>query len=206
MKHRAVFITGTDTDVGKTWVTTRLIRQLRSDGVDAVGMKPVECGGAEDSTAIFEACQDSGITSAEVNPISFPEPLAPAAMEGGEKIDFDSLAANFRKLQGKHDFVVLEGAGGWLVPLDEKRTMADLAVALGAPVVIVSADRLGVLNHTLLTARAVESSGLDCVGVYLNRYDGQRDHSSASNAEVLRRQLRGVPVVDSGIAELATIL
>lgn len=206
MKHSAVFITGTDTDVGKTWVTIRLLRHLREKGIDAVGMKPVECGGAADSTAIFETCQDSGISVAEVNSISFREPLAPAAMTGGERIDFDEIAWGLQILLDRHEAVLLEGAGGWLVPLDENRTMEDLATALGLPVVIVAANRLGVLNHTLLTVKAIESSGLRCVAIYLNAPEGQRDHSSDSNADVLRSQLPEIPVVNSSIADLADLL
>lgn len=206
MKHPVAFITGTDTDVGKTWVTVRLLRHLREKGIDAVGMKPVECGGADDSTTIFEACQDSGISLAEVNPVSFPEPLAPAAMEGGERIDFAGIATSLCALQDRHEAVILEGAGGWLVPIDDGRTMADLAVELDVPVVVVAANRLGVLNHTLLTVRSIESSGLRCIGVYLNALEGQLDHSSDSNAELLERQLPNIPVVNSSIADLAELL
>jgi len=206
MRRRDVFIAGTDTDVGKTWVTTRLIRHFREQGIDAVGTKPVECGGDEDSRLILEACQDSGITTAEVNPVAFPDPLAPAAMEGRDTIDIDRIANIFRDLQARHEIVIAEGAGGWLVPLDDNRTMADLAVALDIPVVIVAANRLGVLNHTLLTVRAINSSGLKCAGIYLNDFDGLRDHSSDSNAGVLRRQLPAIPVINSSIADLAGLL
>lgn len=206
MSRRDVFIAGTDTDVGKTWVVTRLIRHFRDQGIDAVGTKPVECGGPEDSHQIFEACQDSGITAAEVNPVSFPDPLAPAAMDGGDVIDIDQVATAFRELQKRHELVIAEGAGGWLVPLDVDRTMADLAVALEVPVVVVAANRLGVLNHTLLTVRAIESSGLKCAGIYLNEYDGLRDHSSRSNAEVLRSHLPNIPVINSDIEELSALL
>jgi dethiobiotin synthetase len=206
MSRRDVFIAGTDTDVGKTWVVTRLIRHFRKQRIDAVGIKPVECGGPEDSRLIFEACQDSGITAAEVNPVAFPDPLAPAAMDGGDAIDLDRIGTAFRELQKRHEMVIAEGAGGWLVPLDDSRTMADLAVALAVPVIVVAANRLGVLNHTLLTARAIESSGLRCAGIYLNEYDGVRDHSSRSNAEVLRSHLPHIPVINSNIADLAGLL
>lgn len=200
---KALFITGTDTDVGKTHVAVALVKALREAGRDAIGMKPIECGSSDDSTALHEASQRSDLTLREVNPVSFPHPLAPAAMEASEPISFSELKSAADGLCDRADFLVVEGAGGWLVPVDSERSMEDLAIALDFPVLIVSANRLGVLNHTLLTVRAIEASGLTCAGVYLNTIPDQCDLSSKTNAQVLRSQLAGLPVFDNDIATLA---
>jgi dethiobiotin synthetase len=198
MKAKGCFIAGTDTGVGKTWVTTRWLRYLRESGSDAVGMKPIECGGREDAIAIRAAC-DGIATLDEINPVSLPEPLAPAAIIGATRIDFYEILANFDLLSMRHAPVLVEGAGGWLVPLDRERTMADLALALGLPVVLVAVNRLGVLNHTLLTVRAIVDAGLECRAVFLNDLDEAArpdDLSRKSNARVLRDHLPGIAVIE----------
>ena len=200
---QAIFITGTDTDVGKTHVAVNLIRTLRKSGHDAIGMKPIECGGNTDSTALHEASQRPDLTLQEVNPVSFPHPLAPAAMDASERVSFSTLKSAADALCDRAAFVVIEGAGGWLVPVDGERSMEDLAIRLNFPVLIVSANRLGVLNHTLLTLRAIEAAGLTCAGVYLNTIPDQSDLSSETNADVLRSQLPSLPVFDNDIAALA---
>lgn len=198
MKAKGCFIAGTDTGVGKTWVTTRWLRCLRESGIDAVGMKPVECGGRDDAIAIQEA-GDGVATLDEINPVPLPEPLAPAAIDGAPRIDFDEILASFDLLSTLHFPVLVEGAGGWLVPLDRERTMADLAVALRLPVVLVAANRLGVLNHTLLTVRAIVDAGLECRAVFLNDLDEAArpdDLSRNTNAQVLRDHLPGIAVIE----------
>ncbi|MCL4168943.1 UNVERIFIED_CONTAM: hypothetical protein GTU68_029993 [Idotea baltica] len=200
---KALFITGTDTDVGKTHVAVELIKALREAGHDAIGMKPIECGGNADSTTLHDANERPDISLREVNPVSFPHPLAPAAMEASERVSFSELKSAADDLVSRADFVVIEGAGGWLVPVDSDRSMEDLAIALDFPVLIVSANRLGVLNHTLLTLRAIKAAGLTCIGVYLNTIPAQSDLSSETNAEVLRSQLGSLPVFDNDIEALA---
>jgi dethiobiotin synthetase len=199
MKLKGVFIAGTDTGVGKTWVTTRLIEGLRSRGIRAVGMKPVECGGRDDSTAIMMASggRESGLTLDEVNPVTFPEPLAPAAANPPIRLDFDRIRSSFETLANRYDCVIVEGAGGWYVPLDHERTMADLAAMPGLPVLVVAANRLGVLNHTLLTVRAIQAQGLECCGIFLNDLAADSDLSCQSNARVLREILPGLEVFDN---------
>jgi len=194
-----LFVAGADTAVGKTWVTVRLIEALRRRGFPAAGMKPVECGGRDDAAAILEASGDSTLSLDEVNPVAFPDPLAPAAMPGGPAVDFDVIRAGLDRLRARFRPVIVEGAGGWLVPVDDSRTMADLAVHLGLPVLVVAANRLGVLNHTLLTVRAIREAGRSCVGVYLNDLDPGVDASQASNAAVLRRAMPGVPVFEGEV-------
>lgn len=205
MKGRGIFITGTDTDVGKTWVSVRLVRALRRRGIDAVGMKPIECGSYEDSRALLEASGTPGLTLEEVNPVHLPEPLAPAAASDPVPICFDDLKSQYDALAAKHEVIIVEGAGGWLVPVDDGRTVADLAEHLELPVVIVAANRLGVLNHTLLTVRAIRHSSLECLGVYLNQLSPDGDLSSRTNGEMLRRNLGGLPVMDRNPEELVSL-
>jgi dethiobiotin synthetase len=208
MKGKGIFITGTDTGVGKTWVTTRLIEKLRRSGVDAVGMKPVECGGNEDSLAIFAASGGTaaGLTLAMVNPVSLPEPLAPAAATTPCHIDFGEIRAAFETLANRHEFVIVEGAGGWFVPLDHKRTMADLAVALDLPVILVAANRLGVLNHSLLTVGAIGGSGLLCRGLFLNQPVPAPDLSPLTNHGILQRILPEISVIGMDFDGLVALL
>lgn len=198
----AVFVTGTDTGVGKTWVTTRLITLLRLRGVEAMGMKPIECGSYDDSKAIHSLCDPREIALEEINPIHLDEPLAPIAVANPVEIDFSDLKKKANKLRKKSEFLVIEGAGGWLVPLDEKRTVADLAESFGFPVLVVASNRLGMLNHTLLTVRAIRERGLDCLGVFVNTFEPE-DLSQRSNVEVLEQVLEGVPVFDQDLDELA---
>lgn len=198
-----IFITGTDTDVGKTYVACSLIRLLRESGIDAVGVKPIECGGHDDSNALLEANQRPDITAKQVNPVHLPHPLAPASMDAVLPISFSSLQAAVTEVEAKSEFTVIEGAGGWLVPVDETRTMADLAVVLNKPVLLVAANRLGVLNHTLLTVEAIAKSGLSCAGIFLNTIPDSDDLSSHTNGAVLRTQLPEIPVWEDDLQALA---
>ena len=208
MNGKGIFITGTDTGVGKTWVTTRLIQKLRASGIDAVGMKPIECGGREDSLAIFEASGGAaaGLTLEMVNPLSLPEPLAPAAATTPCHIDLATFRSAYDELAGRHEIVIVEGAGGWLVPLDHERTMADLAIVLGLPVIIVAANRLGVLNHSLLTARVIGESGLVCRGLFLNQPDPTPDLSSKTNHAILEKMLPEITVLGMDLDGLVGLL
>lgn len=208
MKARGFFITGTDTGVGKTWVTSQWLRCLRGKGIDAVGMKPVECGGRDDAAALLEAC-DGCATLDEINPVSLAEPLAPAAIAGAPPIDVQEILASFESLSMLHSPVLVEGAGGWLVPIDRDRTMADLAAAFALPVVVVAANRLGVLNHALLTVRAIHAAGLECRAVFLNEIDGREtgvDLSRGSNARVLRDHLEGIELIEGDPAALMNLI
>lgn len=203
---RGIFIAGTDTGVGKTRVTTRLLAELRGRGLAAAGMKPVECGGREDAIAIREAAGRLDPLD-RVNPVSLAEPVAPAAATQPGRIDFRRIGECFDELARGRDFVLVEGAGGWLVPLDRKRTMADLAVFLGLPVVLVAPNRLGVLNHALLAIRSIASSGLECRAVFLNTIPGNdEDPSRRSNARILRQHLPEIPVIEEDLPALADLL
>jgi len=188
-KDNAIFITGTDTAVGKTFVTTELIKALKNLGYKAGGFKAIECGGREDSEAILAAIDDPDLTIDEVNPLTFDAEVAPIASPEGEKIDFEMLTEAFENLRRKFDVVLVEGIGGWLAPLDPKRTMADFAKKLQLPVVLVAGNRLGVLNHSMLTLESMKSCDLECRHVIFNAVPGgyTEDVSKQTNRESLGR-------------------
>ena len=191
------FITGTDTDSGKTYVTSLLLRALNAAGQPAVGFKPVCCGDRQDVEALL-AAGAPGPTADEVNPVFFAQPLSPlvAGWMANVPFDFEAILTAWKELSGKHEHLLVEGAGGWEVPVTVKETMADVAVALGLPVVVVVNNRLGALNHTLLTVRAVQSRGLKCAAIVLNYPQDERDSASISNPAALREIFPDIPLVE----------
>lgn len=189
------FITGTDTDAGKTYVTCLLIEALRLAGHNAVGYKPFACGDRRDPLAIQQA-SDSVLSVEEINPVFLKVPASPyaAALLENTVINTESARQGFYNLTAKHSHVIVEGAGGWEVPLAGKETMADFAAALGLPIIVIVNNKLGCLNHTLLTVRNIQSRGLTCAGVILNYAHDERDAASISNRMVLQNYL-DVPVL-----------
>jgi len=180
MCPRACFVTGTDTGVGKTLVSAGLIWALRAHHARVVGMKPVAAGlvphgggWASEDVLALRAASSVAVAPELDNPVALPEPLSPhlAARRAGQRVSVDALAERFHALQASADFVIVEGAGGWLVPLNDHETLADLAAWLGLPVVLVVGLRLGCLNHALLTAQAVRARGLALAGWVANHID-----------------------------------
>lgn len=174
------FITGTDTEVGKTWISVALLRTLAGQGEKVIGMKPIAAGakrtaeGLRNSDALALAAASSVAVPYELtNPYCLIDPLSPdiAAKISGINIEIGTIAAAYRKLAALADSVVVEGAGGWLVPINGQETMADLACALGLPVVLVVGLRLGCVNHALLSAQAIQTSGLPLLGWVGNQID-----------------------------------
>ena len=163
------FITGTDTGVGKTYVTARLIRRLRAQGLDTVGFKPICCGSREDAE-ILRAAADDALSINEVHPVCLRTPAAPstAALIENRAIDLALIRETLAALRARHQSVLIEGVGGWLVPIQTDYTVADLAGEAGLPVIVVVRNRLGALNHAALTVRQVRASGLTCAGLILN--------------------------------------
>ena len=168
-----IFVTGTDTGVGKTAVACALLHAARARGLPAAGFKPVASGSRDtpggprnaDGEALL-ALSAPGLAYAEVNPYALPEPVAPhlAARRAGVALERDVLLAAFRRLRDRGLWVVTEGVGGWRVPLGRNWDTADLARALGLPVLLVVGLRLGCLNHALLTAESVAAAGLSLAG------------------------------------------
>ena len=171
------FVTGTDTGVGKTRVAVALVHALRAQGMRVAVMKPVAAGCApdvpnEDVSALMRAANVTADVN-DVNPYRFEVAIAPhiAAAQAGVRIELDRVANAFARLATGADTVVVEGAGGWRVPLNDREDMADLAVRLGLPVLLVVGLRLGCLNHALLTADAVIRSGVPWAGWIANAID-----------------------------------
>jgi dethiobiotin synthetase len=184
-----VFVTGTDTGVGKTLVACALLRRLAADGMSAIGMKPVSAGGDED----IEALLGAGAVRADralVNPYALKEPVAPhiAAARAAVSIDLDRIRDCFDRLRALADRVVVEGVGGFCVPLNDRQDTADLAVLLGLPIVLVVGMRLGCLNHALLTQQAILARGLTLSGWVANRIDPRMERC-AENIEFLGRAI-----------------
>jgi dethiobiotin synthetase len=175
------FITGTDTGIGKTWCAAALLAALRRRGHTALGMKPVASGcvhtqdglRSDDALLLMQHSSPPVPPYALINPYAFAAPIAPhlAAQQAGVDIRLDLIVDTMRELQGQTDLIVVEGVGGWYVPLNARRTVADLALALGLPVILVVGIRLGCLNHALLTAAAVRQSGNRLAGWIANRIE-----------------------------------
>lgn len=189
------FITGTDTAVGKTYVTRLLLEGLRAMGVDAVGCKPVACGDREDGEII--AAASGGLTIDTVNPVFFNSPLAPyvAGLLENRTVDSAAMLAACRELISAHQMVLVEGAGGWEVPVAAGYRISDMAADLGLPVILVAANRLGALNHILLTVQAIRNRGLECAGIFLNQLGDELDTAMITNKGVVE-DLAGVPLLD----------
>ena len=193
---KGLLITGTDTNVGKTWVTCALARALRAQNRRVGVLKPVETGvetEPEDARRLQRAAADPSPLE-EICPYMLRAPLAPAvaaALEG-RAIDFDAIVRLIARRMAAVDTLLVEGAGGLLVPIVGQRTYLDLAHACRLPVLIVAANRLGTVNHTALTARVAQAAGLHVIGFVLSQPTETTDVSAASNAEVIA-SLSGVP-------------
>jgi dethiobiotin synthetase len=189
------FITGTDTGVGKTYVTKLMIEALRSEGRAAAGFKPISCGDREDAQIL--AAASGGLPVDDVNPLHFNSAVAPhvAALLENKRIDPANLIASYQDFAGKHEIVLAEGAGGWEVPITENYFISDLAKDLGLPVILVAANRLGALNHILLTLRAIETKGLRCAGIILNQLEDEMDTPMITNKGILE-SITNIPLLD----------
>ncbi|HEY3662769.1 MAG TPA: dethiobiotin synthase [Chthoniobacterales bacterium] len=195
----SIFVTGTDTGVGKTSFTVWLLRQLRERGIRCAGYKPICCGDRDDAEKLHAAGSPDA-TIDEVNPVWLRTPTAPLTASRVEKcaIDLPSLRDGFDKLSARFDFVAVEGVGGWMVPITTDYFSNHLAEDLGLPVLVVAQNRLGCLNHILLTIHAVQSAGLRCVGVVLNDFAQESDLAMSTNAEILKDCLTLPVITGSG--------
>ena len=200
---RGVFVTGTDTGVGKTAVACALAAWCRARGLDVGVMKPVATGGCPSSDAQHLAkCADAADDPALVNPVCYREPLAPltAACRSGRPVAVGRIRRAFRQLAARHDVLIVEGIGGLLVPLTRRLTVADLARQIGLPLLVVARPDLGTLNHTLLTLAAARRERLRVCGVAIN-------HAHPAPAEPLARLAqRTNPGILQGYAEVAGVL
>ncbi len=186
--------------MGKTHTVVQLLRLLRASGMRCAGMKPICCGDRRDAELLLAAGSE-GFTVDEVNPVWLKTPVAPLAATQIEhaKIDIEHIMVAFRALQDRVEHVVVEGVGGWLVPIKADYFVSDLAVEMKLPVLVVAQNRLGCLNHTALTTRSITDHGLFCAGVVLNELPGATSVASATNADILREIIEA-PLL-SGLTE-----
>ena len=170
---KTFYITGTDTDAGKTWVTTECLKVLNASGIQAVGMKPIASGceitpeGLRNDDALkLIAASSLALPYEWVNPIALREPTAPqiAAKHDHIEISFKPILAAYVRVQEKADVILVEGVGGWLAPLSDTLDQADLVRALNCPVILVVGLKLGCINHARLSEQALEANGMQCVG------------------------------------------
>jgi dethiobiotin synthetase len=177
---QAFFITGTDTGVGKTYVACKLIQQYVAQGYKVVGMKPVAAGEdfvngewVNDDVLKLEAVSNVKAPRALTNPYSFKQAIAPhiAAELAGVEIDLDKIKRAFDELSQLADIVIVEGAGGFLVPINHQKTLANLAVICNIPLILVVGIKLGCINHTLLTIEAIKAQNCEFYGWVANPID-----------------------------------
>lgn len=194
MPRRVFFVTGTDTEVGKTFVSAALLELARARGLACAALKPVAAGCVRSSGRLVNddalqliAASGADLDYGTVNPVALEPPIAPhiAAVQAGITLSAAELAAHCGSaLSGDVDFAVVEGAGGWLVPLNENETLADVALGIGAEAILVVGMRLGCINHALLTAAAIAAAGARLAGWVANCVTG------------------GMPVFDENVATL----
>jgi dethiobiotin synthetase len=186
-----ILVTGTDTNVGKTWATCALAHTLKAAGKSVVAIKPVETGCSDPPTV-----REDGVLLAHATGQSQPVhailrlPEAGAPVLAGDRtdgvIDFDALVLKIERYAEDAEFLLIEGTGGLLTPVTWEWSMTDVARSLGATALVVAVDRLGTINHTLLTLSALELAGISCLGVVLTA-PGGKDRSAAANAAAIAR-------------------
>jgi dethiobiotin synthetase len=202
--NRGLFITGTDTGVGKTIVTGAIAAVLRERRINVGVMKPVATGCvrrreglvSEDGEFLAQAANVPGPLD-DITPIRFAEPLAPtvAAARSGVKVDLEPMWRAWRRLRAAHEVMLVEGIGGILCPITPDRLVVDLAQEFRLPVLIVARPNLGTINHTALTVEAARARGLAVAGIVLNRYHtDSTDLAEFTNPDEIAR-ITGVPIL-----------
>lgn len=167
------FITGTDTGIGKTWSTVALMQYFKNQGKTVIGMKPVASGCDEqngelknEDALLLQKHSSVSLPYRSINPYAFSLPVSPhiAAEQAGVEIDFNKIRLEYQQLEKKADVVLVEGVGGWLVPLNTQQNVADLSCYLDLPVIVVVGVRLGCINQARLTFAALQQAGINCHG------------------------------------------
>jgi dethiobiotin synthetase len=201
----SLFITGTDTGVGKTYTAARLLHLLRALGTSCAGMKPICCGDRRDAELLLAAGSD-GLTIDDINPVWLKTPAAPIVGSSMEKVDIDvdHILSAFHSLQNRVEQVIVEGTGGWMVPIHRNYFVSDLAVAMKLPVLAVAYNRLGCLNHAVLTVQSILGHRLRCLALVLNNAQATDDIAGLTNADILRKII-DVPLL-CGLGENLTEL
>ncbi|HBG48305.1 MAG TPA: dethiobiotin synthase [Cyanobacteria bacterium UBA9971] len=196
-----IFITGTDTDVGKTVVTAGLASAVRSSGYSVGVFKPVQTGSFKKNNELIspdlefvKSVDDSILTYASYN---FKEPAAPSLAADLEGIDIyiDKIVEDYKELEKKCDFVIVEGAGGLLTPIKNSFSMRDLVKTLDLPLIIVARPDLGTINHTLLTIEAAKNKNIKIAGVIISGYPSEIENVAIRNAPAMIKELSGEEIL-----------
>lgn len=197
------FITGTDTGIGKTWATVALMHYFKEKGKTVVGMKPIASGCdlvdgelKNEDALLLQQHASMQLEYRQVNSFSFSAPVSPHLAADSDEVDLDKVIADFERLAPHAEVVLVEGVGGWLVPLNNKgHDVADLARRLGLPVIMVVGIRLGCINHARLTYQAINASGMNCAGWLAMCIDPETlkmDENIATIKEAIDTPLLGV--------------
>jgi dethiobiotin synthetase len=183
------FVTGTDTGIGKTSYVVDRILAWKKEGISGIGLKPFATGDREDALQIQRA-MDGALSLDEINPVILQRPLAPfisAELEGRE-IPYDRILEYVKSISKDHSHVVVEGAGGWIVPLTREKMIRDFAKELGFPVIVVARAGLGTINHTLLTVESILRGGLSVEKVVLNLFPDENRETAELNQVYLSKK------------------
>ncbi|MGE9267249.1 MAG: dethiobiotin synthase, partial [Verrucomicrobiales bacterium] len=186
---------------GKTYVSCLILKELQESGFKALPFKPV-CSGSPDDVERLREASGALLDLHEITPFYYQSPLAPLAasrIEGFE-VDLAEIEAQAERLKAQCDFLLVEGAGGWEVPLAPGLAIPDLVRRLDLPILLVVDNKLGALNHTLLTVKAIKAAGLNCLGIILNHIEQERDLATVSNRGLLE-ELCDVPVLAEVITD-----
>ncbi|MBC7756455.1 MAG: dethiobiotin synthase [Bdellovibrio sp.] len=193
---KALFITGTDTGVGKTYVACKLMEQYAAQGYKVVGMKPIAAGEdfvngewVNDDVLKLEAASNVKAPRALTNPYSFKEPIAPhiAAELAGVNVRLEVLRQAFDELSQLADVVIVEGAGGFLVPINGEETLADFAKSIKVPIILVVGMKLGCINHTLLTAEAIKTAKCHLHGWIANSANEKMQYYNENVSTIVKK-------------------
>jgi dethiobiotin synthetase len=200
--ENAYFITGTDTNVGKTWATLALMHYFKQQGKSVIGMKPVASGCTlyqdglqNDDALLLQAHASMPVDYALINPYAYLEPVSPHIAGIDNPVKLDKVLTNFAALKALADIVIVEGVGGWYAPINDQQSVSDLAQVLALPVIMVVAIRLGCINHARLTYQAICASGLVCAGWLAVCSDPsmlKRDETIVSITNALDASLLGI--------------
>ncbi|MDR2399567.1 MAG: dethiobiotin synthase [Endomicrobium sp.] len=199
--RKGIFITATDTEVGKTYVSCKILKSLKSLGINSGCFKPVSTGDRNDAKALIKA---SGIEESGelVTPVFFKNPMSPygASLLENKKFDLRKIEKTFKYFIDKYDFNVVEGVGGVLVPLKKNFFVSDLIKQFNLPVIVVAGHKVGTINHTLLTIEKLKNDNQNILGIILNSSKKENDISTKSNAKLIK-QLTKLPVLELGYNE-----
>jgi dethiobiotin synthetase len=197
---KGFFVTGTDTDVGKTIISSGLAAVLKEKKVDVGVFKPLLSGITREDpasdTSLLKQLSQTSLSYEEITPFEFKEPLAPyvAGKLEGKIIGIEEVLSHWEKIREKHEFFIVEGAGGISVPLGEGFLVSDLIKALQLPIVIVARPNLGTFNHVFLTVQYAKSMGLSIAGIVINGINDSPDLAEKTNPELIEQFCR-VPVL-----------